>query len=250
MLLNYKLKNYKSFLNETEFDMIANSDKEHEENLINFNKNRISKVKVIYGPNASGKTSFIDSVGFVKTYAAISNTLIENNSIGVNCYKFIENYRNNPSIFSFKFVKNDLKYFYTFSVTYKEVLNEKLDVYYSSKPTNIFTRTNTNEYKFNSDNRVLNEIKTKTTKNKLFLLSAATWNYEKVKPVVDFLLNDLVVLHDINQPTKYNLDYIVKKGDLEDYKKFCLAFLNNADFRAFSKSFFQGRYSSLMLDVF
>lgn len=77
--------------------------------------------------------------------------------------------------------------------------------------------------------RQLNEIKTKNTKNKLFLLTAATWNYEKVKPVVDYILNDIIILHDISQPTKYNISYIIENNDLEEYKKFCLDFLNNAD---------------------
>ena len=63
----------------------------------------------------------------------------------------------------------------------------------------------------------------------LFLLTAATWNYEKVKPVVDYILNDIIVLHDITQPTKYNISYIIENNDLEEYKKFCLDFLNNAD---------------------
>ena len=229
MLLNYNFENFKSYFNKTEFSMIANSDKEHDENLIKYKKDRVSKVKVIYGPNASGKTSFIDSINFLKTYANISNNLIESNPIMIKSFKFLEDYQLKPSTFSCTFVKNDIKYAYSFAVNAKEVIDEKLDIYYSSKPTNVFTRTKTTNYKFTSDVRILNEIKTKTTKNKLFLLSAATWNYDKVKPVVDYILNDVVVLYGVDQPTSYNLDFIIHNNDMDDYKKFCLAFLNNAD---------------------
>ena len=229
MLLNFKFKNYKSYADTCNFSMIANKDKSHEDNLITFGKDRISKSRIIYGANACGKTSFIDALEFIKVFSMMSNNLVENNRIGINPFKFRQKFSSIPSEFSLTFIKNSVKYFYSFSCTFEKVINEKLDVYNSAKPTNIFTRTNTDEYKFNTDVKQLNEIKTKNTKNKLFLLTAATWNYEKVKPVVDYILNDIIVLHDISQPTKYNIGYIIENNDLEEYKKFCLDFLNNAD---------------------
>lgn len=229
MLLNFKFKNYKSYADTCNFSMIANKDKSHEDNLIAFGKDRISKSRIIYGANASGKTSFIDALEFIKTFSMMSNNLVENNRIGINPFKFRQKFSSIPSEFSLTFIKNSVKYSYSFSCTFEKVINEKLDVYNSAKPTNIFTRTNTDEYKFNTDVKQLNEIKTKNTKNKLFLITAATWNYEKVKPVVDYILNDIIVLHDISQPTKYNIGYIIENNDLEEYKKFCLDFLNNAD---------------------
>ena len=229
MLLNFTFKNYKSYANTCSFSMIANKDKSHDDNLISIGKERISKARIIYGANASGKTSFIDALEFIKIFSIISNNLVENNRIGIIPYKFRENSYKVPSEFSLTFIKNEVKYCYSFSCTCEKVIDEKLDVYNSAKPTNIFTRTNSDEYKFNTDVRLLNEIKTKNTKNKLFLLTAATWNYEKVKPVVDYILNDIIVLHDITQPTKYNISYIIENNDLEEYKKFCLDFLNNAD---------------------
>lgn len=229
MLLNFKFKNYKSYADTCNFSMIANKDKSHENNLIVFGKDRISKSRIIYGANASGKTSFIDALEFIKIFSMMSNNLVENNRIEIKPYKFREKFSSIPSEFSLTFIKNSVKYSYSFSCTFEKVINEKLDVYNSAKPTNIFTRTNTDEYKFNTDVKQLNEIKTKNTKNKLFLLTAATWNYEKVKPVVDYILNDIIVLHDISQPTKYNIGYIIENNDLEEYKKFCLDFLNNAD---------------------
>lgn len=229
MLLNFTFKNYKSYADTCNFSMVANKDKSHEDNLITIGKDRISKSRIIYGANASGKTSFIDALEFIKIFSMMSNNLVENNRIGIIPYKFRQKFASIPSEFSLTFIKNSVKYCYSFSCTFEKVIDEKLDVYNSAKPTNIFTRTNTDEYKFNTDVKQLNEIRTKNTKNKLFLLTAATWNYEKVKPVVDYILNDIIVLHDISQPTKYNIGYIIENNDLEEYKKFCLDFLNNAD---------------------
>lgn len=229
MLLNFTFKNYMSYADTCNFSMLANKDNSHEDNLVDIGKDRISKARIIYGANASGKTSFIHALEFVKIFSMMSNNLVENNRIGINPYKFRKDAYKEPSEFSLTFMKNGIKYNYSFSCTYEKVINEKLDVYNSAKPTNIFTRTETDAYKFNADVKTLNEIKTKNTKNKLFLLTAATWNYEKVNPVVEYILNDIIVLHDISQPTKYNINYIIEHNDLEEYKKFCLDFLNNAD---------------------
>lgn len=229
MLLNFKFKNYKSYKNESEFTMLANSDKSHMENVTNFGKEKVSKVNIMYGANASGKTSIIQAMDFIKMFTIMSNRLVEGNKIATEPYAFTDDFLNKPSEFSITFEKNGIKYNYSFSCTRDRVIDEKLDVYNSAKPTNIFLRTDTDNYKFNSDVRMLNEIKNKNTKNKLFLITAATWNYEKVKPVVDYLMNDVVVLYDVYQPSVYNIDYVIKNNDLDDYKKFCLEFLNNAD---------------------
>lgn len=227
MLISYEFKNYMSYLDECNFTMSANSDKLHPENLIINDNNRISKVKVIYGANASGKTSFISSLAFIQSFVFMSNRLVDGNRIAVRPFRFTDKIC--PSEFSISFIKNNIKYHYSFSCTSEKVINEKLDVYNSSKATNIFTRTDVNHYKFNNDIKMLNELKTKNTDNKLFLVTAATWNYDKVKPVVDFLMNDIAVLYDATQPTQYSINYIIQHNDLEEYKKFCLEFLNNAD---------------------
>lgn len=230
MLINYKFKNFKSFFNETNFTMLSNLDKSsHPDNLETIGKDKVSKVKIIYGANASGKSSFLYSVDFIKSFALMSNRLVEGNHIAINPYVFTENFANNPSEFSITFVKSNIKYNYCFSCTNRKVINEKLDIYYSSKPTTIFTRTNTIDYKFNADAKILNEIKTKNTENKLFLITAATWNYEKAKPVVEYIMNDIVVLFDTDQPTQYNINYIMTHGDYDEFKRFCLDFLNSAD---------------------
>lgn len=229
MFINFNFKNYMSFRDKCEFTMKATSDKSHIDNIFDDGKDKVSFVKIIYGANASGKTSFIKAVDFIRIFAALSNNLIEKAPIGVDPYVFRKNYANELSEFSIEFKKDRLKYAYSFSCTASKVVNEKLDIYYSAKATNIFTRTNTNDYAFTKDSKILNELKVKNTENKLFLVTTATWNYEKTKPVVDYILNDIVVLYDTAQPLKYNLDYISKNNEMEEYKKFCLKFLNNAD---------------------
>ena len=74
MLIDFSFKNFMSFGDECRFDMLANSDKQHRENLID---DKYSRVRLIYGANASGKTSFIRAVAFVRWFIFNSNQLLE-----------------------------------------------------------------------------------------------------------------------------------------------------------------------------
>lgn len=73
MLINFKIKNFKSFYDITEIDMSSNNKKrEYTDRLINIKeKGRIKKnllpVIVVYGSNASGKTSLISALDTLKT---------------------------------------------------------------------------------------------------------------------------------------------------------------------------------------
>jgi AAA15 family ATPase/GTPase len=93
----------------------------------------------------------------------------------------------------------------------------------------IFNRTNTTTYEFNKDTKLLNDLKARNLENKLFLVTSASWNYEKTKPVVDYLLNTIMVAINIDALWKMNLDKIYANNEVEEYKAFCLKILNNAD---------------------
>jgi len=229
MIIDFKFKNFMSFANECNFSMLANKDKSHEDFLLSFNNDRISTTRMIYGANASGKSSFIRAMDFFLGFLKNSNFLLESNIIQIIPFKFRDNPYEIPSEFEITFTIKETKYNYSFSCTRTKVINERLDAYYSAKPTNIFERTNTNEYKFTKDIKLLNDLKTKNSDNKLFLVTSATWNYEKTKHVVDYLVNNIIVLYDINLIWKYNLDRIIADGVFDDYKKFCIKLLNDAD---------------------
>lgn len=229
MIIDFKFKNYMSFADECNFTMLANKDKSHEENLIVEGKERISKTRIIYGANASGKSSFIEAMLFVSKFIENSNSLLEKTPIGVVPFKFCRDCFNKPSEFSITFIKDGLKYTYKFSCTREKVIDERLDIYYSAKPTMIFNRANTNNYEFNKDAKLLNELKDRNLENKLFLVTSASWNYEKTKPAVDYLVNTIMVAMNIEWQWKTNLDKIYANNEEESYKEFCLKILNNAD---------------------
>ena len=124
MLIDFGFKNFMSFGDECHFDMIANSDKQHRESLID---DKYSRVRLIYGANASGKTSFIRAISFVRWFIFNSNQLLENMPIPVVPFKFRRDAKNIPSEFSLTFIMHEKKYHYEFSCTQDRVIYEKLD---------------------------------------------------------------------------------------------------------------------------
>ena len=230
MLLDFRFKNFQSFGNDCYFTMLTEAaDKMHIDRLIKNGNNQISQTRIIYGANASGKTSFMNAMAFVVNFARNSNFLLEGMPIRVNPFKFRSDAFDAPSEFYLSFIAGSIKYVYEFTCTQKEVLEERLDAYYTPRKTNIFHRTGPSEYKFNSHIKQLKEISEKNLPNKLFLMTAASWNYDKVKLAADFICNKIIPI----EPQGLSLSLfanIVKNGELDEYKEFCLNLLNNADF--------------------
>lgn len=75
MLLEFKIKNFRSFYEESVLSMLASRQREHSEFLImtENNTHRVLPSAVIYGPNASGKTSLILALALLKEMVLTGN---------------------------------------------------------------------------------------------------------------------------------------------------------------------------------
>ena len=73
MILEYSCENHKSIKECVKFSMLASKDNSFENLLIPFNGMFVNKIASIYGANGSGKTSFIESLGFLRNLVCNSN---------------------------------------------------------------------------------------------------------------------------------------------------------------------------------
>lgn len=230
MLLQFSVKNYMSFKDEQVFTTLANKDDSlADTNLVIYKKKKYSKINVMYGANASGKSNFCKALNFVKLFFLNSNSMLESTPIMVDSFRFDEDSVTAPSEFGIVFVKDGIKYAYSFSCNKTEVLTEHLDVYENDKPSLVFDR-NKDDYRFTSFAPALAPLAIRNTKNKLFVCTAATWNFEKAKPVVEYIVNDMIVSFYYNYDISVVLESYKAKGLYEEYKKFCLSLLSACDF--------------------
>ena len=232
MLIEFSVKNFMSIKDEITFSMIAGTGDENIENIIN-DKNTSEgylKTAAIYGANASGKTNFIKALTAAILTVRKSNLRnINEPLIEMKPFKFDSKTINEPCEFKFIFIKNNIKYIYGFSADINKIYTEYLYQYLSAKPSLIFERRNTNEYKFTqSEQGKLEELSTKNTEKKLFLSTATAWNYEKTKDAYIWFSEDIDIYNDYFNVGGYAFDKF-EKDEEGRLKRFTINLLKQAD---------------------
>ena len=228
MLIEFSVKNFLSFKDKVTLSMEKGNGNENLDNIISNNNIDLLKTTAIYGANASGKSNILKA--FTCAILMVRNSSLI--PVGekwnfIKPFLFDEVSKNKPSEFEFIFIVNDIKYRYFFSADVNKVYDEVLDAYYSQKPTNIFTRTKTNNYEFTNDKSKLESLATNNTENKLFLSTATTWNYDKTKDAYLWFANAIDTYDSFENIADKNL--IAYSSGEENLKEFALKLLKEAD---------------------
>ena len=111
MILQFKAKNILSIRDEQTLDFTASADNTYEEYAVVKIKNvRISKLGVIYGPNASGKSNILKALFWL--FKFMTNEDLRKQSLGTGLipFKMDKNSRNEHSFMSIIFYIDDSRY--------------------------------------------------------------------------------------------------------------------------------------------
>lgn len=228
MLIEFSVKNFLSFKDKITLSMEKGNGDEKLENVFTKNDVDLLRTTAIYGANASGKTNILKAFTCAILMIRNSNFMNTTNKwFSIKPFLFDKKTSKEPSEFEFIFIANDVKYRYFFSADANKIYDEILDAYFTQKPTNIFTRTNTNDYEFNNDKSKLDSIAAKNTENKLFLTTATTWNYDKTKDAFLWFSEKIDTYDSFDRISDQDLiEYSKNDGEL---KKFALKLLKEAD---------------------
>lgn len=142
MLSWISFSNFKSFKDDTMFELTPASINEHNETLIKDTDNEsFLPLAVIYGPNGGGKTTVLESIRFLtavvlkpivvlKVKAIEKNEkikdAIENVTFDNKYYRFDEAYAAKPSCFDLLFRTKTAEYRYQLSILNNEIIEENL----------------------------------------------------------------------------------------------------------------------------
>lgn len=183
MLIQFAVSNYKSIRDELILSALAGNDKEHEEILIDFRKEKILPGIGIYGANAAGKSNLFKALMAALTIIRTSNNRQINDAIPlISPFSFDDEHKRKPTRFSFIFTTKQSKYEYGFSADSKKIYEEYLYEYKTSKPSKIFERYESSKYSFIvSLEKEFRAYAEKNTENKLFISTATAWNCEKTR---------------------------------------------------------------------
>ena len=202
MLLSFTVKNYRSIKDEQEISMVPSSIKDTEEALIFKNGDLYEKsfaTSVMYGPNASGKTSLILALNTVKKI--IKSSLVDGDLLSeiIMPFAFDQCTTTEPSEFNITFISNEIKYNYGFSTTKAQIFEEWLYHFPKGRANKLFTRIwNDGEYVYSYGQEFKGERKATqniTSKDSLYLsASLRTTAHETTENVLNWFLNILNII--------------------------------------------------------
>ena len=228
MILEYSCENYRSIKEKVMFSMLASKDNSFKNLLIDYKGTLINKVAAIYGANGSGKTSFLNSLYFLKYLVCNSNNHQPGDKIRQVSHKLAK--KNVPTTYAIQFVKEDVRYAYGLSYTSEQIISEYLYYFPNGKQAKIFDRNLSKISfgdKFKKDfEEILNFVKP----NKLFLSVSANYSAVKEAELVFLFFKEDIILYplplEISDWLEYSIERFTKEPEL---KKIFIKFMKSID---------------------
>lgn len=140
MIINFSVQNFGSIKDKQILSFEADKTTHLEDQYIINTKNgiRLLKLGLIYGANASGKTSILRAIDFFRDLV-LEPEEKKTSSLKFNPFLFDNKTPSQPTILSFEFIQNDIRYFYEIELNKRAILKEELYHFNPSK-ANIFKR--------------------------------------------------------------------------------------------------------------
>jgi len=205
MLLQFRVRNYRSIRDEQEFSLVATSDRELAlTHLVSTGlKNPANALRgaVLYGPNASGKSTVLTALHYLSAVIAESAAVIQpGQSYNVQPFRLDETCAGQPPAFELTFMLNGMRHQYAFEMTAQRIVSESLVVFRTAKPTQWFSRRlsddgETYHYDFSASLTGPRKLWQDSTRpNALFLSTAAQLNSEQLSPIFRWIVKSIVFL--------------------------------------------------------
>lgn len=242
MLIQFSVENYRSILGRQTLNMAASNYFKELEQLNTFEAGAVEQVprllrsNVIYGPNASGKSTLVNALNFMRDRVINSTKDSQaNEEINVVPFKLSAASRVGDSEFEVAFIEDGVRYQYGFRCNRQRFSEEWLFAYPEGRTQKWFQRvfdpeTGKDEYRFSTaflGGRKRQDWREQTRGNALFLSTALQFNNEQLKPVLYWFQQRLRVLqaHQFVMP-----GLTMSSCRDEDKKRRVVEFMNSADF--------------------
>ena len=235
MLIEFNIKNYRSFWESQTLNMTAGSTKDlQEENTFTppvKGLPRLLRSAVMYGPNGGGKSNLIKALAFMQELVQTSSKESqEGENIKRKPFLLHPEGASEESEFEIFFIQDDIRYQYGFAVTEKRVTHEWLFAYPGNRAQRWFERSynpDTEEEDWYLGAKLTGSKKTwqdSTRSNALFLSTAVQLNSEQLKPVFTWFQKLVIIRHG----EQIEPGFTVESCENKDYGDI-LKFLRGAD---------------------
>lgn len=241
MLIDFSVTNYRSIRERQTLSMAASAYFKELEALNTFDAGtgekapRLLRSAVLYGPNASGKSTLIQALDFMQDRVLHSQKESQaGDEIDTVPFKLSAASRADDSEFEIAFVERGVRYEYGFRCNRQRFTEEWLYAYPQGRAQKWFHRvfdaeSGKDAYKFSSlfeGERKRQDWKDLTRSNALFLSTAIQLNNEQLRPVFDWFQHRLRV---VTSTADLNTYYTVDLCKTPTEKAKVVAFMNSAD---------------------
>lgn len=223
VLIEFSVENFKIFRDRVTLSMLTRKS-DH-----SFKKNgrNLLKTSLIYGPNASGKSTLLNAFSIAKK--GIIRSANNEEGAGLLYFPFIlSNARNKPSFCEVVFSLDKKVFKYNFSILKDKIVTENLFRILSTGEERKYLVRKEQDIKLFADFEKSKDVKIKTRKEVLFLSAASQWNDELAMKIVEgFKKINVISGSDSGGYGGYTMEMF--KKNIENKKKI-LDLLRKADF--------------------
>ena len=156
---------------------------------------------VVYGSNASGKSTRLFAINYLRAMVAESATVVQpGQTYNVQPFRLDARTAAQPTEFEISFLADGVRHQYSFAMTAERIVSEQLMVWRTAKPTQWFSRRLDErgegyEYEFSAYLTGPRKLWQDSTRaNALFLSTASQLNSELLGPVARWLVQSVVYL--------------------------------------------------------
>jgi AAA15 family ATPase/GTPase len=219
MLLSFAVTNFRSVRERVEISMLKTGLKGLASNYFpGANKKQLLKSAVVYGPNASGKSSFLRAIKALEFLVIKSASFKPDDRIGpFEPHMLEKNYAAMQVTFEISFIAKSLQYDYIVAIKSNSIVQEELYYYPTSTKTLLYSRSFGKEMKFGDYYKgVKKTLEKLLLPNQLFLSKAAENNVDALLDAYRFFTKGLTVYPMIEDYQENNLARLYAKRLAED----------------------------------
>jgi len=237
MLVQFRIKNFRSLRDEQVLSLVASTDKTlldtHTFSTGLKAAPYLLKSAVVYGANASGKSNLIKALQFMRGVVLESAALQPGQTFDrLHPFKLDAASGRLPTEFEVTFIVDGVRYQYGFAMTAQRIVSEHLLVYKAFKPQRWFARrfdveSGKDVYDFGPGLKGAKNLWEGATRpNALFLSMAVQLNSDALRAVFDWFANRLVIF---NEQAPLSQQFSVQMLKQETQRKAICEFLRAAD---------------------
>lgn len=223
MLVEFRVKNFRSLRDEQVFSMVASKDQTlHDTHTLGTGLKAapsLLRSAVVYGANAGGKSNLVKALQFMRGVVLESAAVIQpGQSYALQPFRLDDCSASQPTEFELTFILDGVRYQYGFAMTAQRIVSEHLLVYKAFKPQRWFERrfdqaSGKDLYEYGPGLKGAKSLWEGATRpNALFLSMAVQLNSEALRPVFDWFANRLVIFNEQAQLSPHTSIQMLKQA--------------------------------------